>query len=305
MDLESTLETLATYSTELTSAIDKVSSYLPEGLDLKGALSAAANAIPAEVDFLSMMQFLLLFAAVSLIFGVINRVVLGKRSSLNHAVSSAVAILLVYAATIVIYTCRSWNLDKLLSPLPFVTFLDNHIMLLPFSGVELPILCHELLSLLILAFLVNLIDSFVPKGKSIIGWFGLRFLSVVLSMALHLAVNWATNTYLPDFLVTYAPVILMVLTVGMLFIGVLNVLLSLALAVVNPFIGAVYAFFFSNVIGKQLTKAIFSTVLICGVIWLLEYFGYTVICITAGALLSYIPLLIVLLVLWYVIGHIL
>ena len=49
MDLESTLETIATYAEGLSSAIDAVSSRLPEGLDLKGALSAAVDAIPAEV----------------------------------------------------------------------------------------------------------------------------------------------------------------------------------------------------------------------------------------------------------------
>lgn len=305
MDLESTIETIASYTSELSSAIDAVSSYLPDGLDLKGALSAAASSIPAEVDFLSTMKFLLVFAAASLLFGLLSRMVLGKRSSLNHSVSSAIGVLFIYAVTIVIYTLKPWNLSKFLSPLPFVTFLDNHIMLLPFSDAEMPILCHEILSLVILAFLMNLIDTFIPKGNSIPGWFGLRIVTVVLAMALHLIVNWAVNTYLPDFLVTYAPVILLVLLAGMLFIGVLNVILSLVLTAVNPFIGAVYAFFFSNIIGKQLTKAVFSTALICAVIYLLEYFGYTVISITAGALLSYIPLIVVLLALWYVIGHVL
>lgn len=305
MDLESTIETIAAYTSELSSAIDAVSSYLPEDLDLKGALSAAIDTIPAEIDFLSTMKFLLVFAAGSLLFGLLSRIVLGKRSSLNHSVSSAIGILFVYAVTIVIYTLKPWNLTQFLSPLPFVTFLDNHIMLLPFSGAEIPILCHEIVSLVILAFLVNLLDTFLSKGESILGWFGLRVLTVVLAMALHLVANWAVNTYLPDFLVTYAPVILLVLLVGMLFLGVLNVILSLVLTAVNPFIGAVYAFFFSNIIGKQLTKAVFSTALICAVIYLLEYFGYTVICITAAALLSYIPLIVVLLALWYVIGHVL
>ena len=258
MDLESTLETIATYAEGLSSAIDTVSSRLPEGLDLKGALSAAADAIPAEVDFLSMMQFLLLFAAGSMILSLLGRVVLGKRSSLNHSVSSAMGIL-----------------------------------------------CHEILSLVILAFLVNLLDTFIPQGESVLGWYALRLLTVVLSMALHLVVNWAFNTYLPDVLVTYAPVILLGLLLGMLLLGVLNVILGLVLTVVNPFIGAVYTFFFSNIVGKQLTKAVFSTALICAVIFLLEYFGYTVICITTGALVSYIPFIAVLAILWYLIGLVL
>ena len=49
----------------------------------------------------------------------------------------------------------------------------------------------------------------------------------------------------------------------------------------------------------------FSTALICAVIYLLEYFGYTVICITTGALMSYIHFNAVVLILWYLIGHVL
>ena len=43
--------------------------------------------------------------------------------------------------------------------------------------------------------------------------------------------------------------------------------------------------------------------ILCCIVYLLGYFGYTVICISASALAAYIPLLIVLLLLWYLIGH--
>ena len=291
MDIEATIETIA--------------ALIPEEVDLSGIGRTVSDLVPVDLDLFHIGKFLLLFAAGSLILSLLGRAVLGKRSSLNHSVSSAMGILCIYVVTIVVYTCKPWNLAEFLSPLPFVTFLDNHIMLLPFTKAEIPILCHEILSLVILAFLVNLLDTFIPQGESILGWYALRFLTVVLSMALHLVVNWAFNTYLPDVLVTYAPVILLGLLLGMLLLGVLNVILGLVLTVVNPFIGAVYTFFFSNIVGKQLTKAVFSTALICAVIFLLEYFGYTVICITTGALVSYIPFIAVLAILWYLIGHVL
>ena len=305
MDIESTIETIGAYASDLGSAIEAVSGILPKGLNLKGALSAAADTLPKEVDFPSMMQFLLIFVGVALVFGVLNRAVLGKRSSLNHAVSSAMAVLFLYAATIVIYTCKPWELSKFLSPLPFITFLENHIMLLPFAGSEITLLCHEILSLVILSFLVILIDSIIPKGESVLSWCVCRLIAVVLSMGLHCVVTWAVNLYFPDALITYAPIILLGLLLGMLLLGVLNVILSLALAAVNPFFGAVYAFFFSNAVGKQLTKSVLTTALVCAVIYLLERGGYGVICITTAALLSYLPLVAVLLVLWFVIGKLL
>ena len=49
----------------------------------------------------------------------------------------------------------------------------------------------------------------------------------------------------------------------------------------------------------------FSSAIICAVLYLLDIFGYTVICISAAALMTYIPLALILLVLWYLIGGIL
>ena len=60
-----------------------------------------------------------------------------------------------------------------------------------------------------------------------------------------------------------------------------------------------------DVIGKQLSKAVFTSGIICGVVFLLGYFGCTVICVSAAALSAYIPLAIVLLLLWFLIGWVL
>lgn len=304
MDLESTLSTIAAQIPEnLDQAISNAATYIPE--ELRSVIKHASRYVPAEIDIVTAAQFMLYFAAASLILGVLGRVVLGKRSSLNHSLSSAMGILLIYALTIVVYTFKPWNLEALLSPLPFVTFAGEYLIVFPIADAQFPALCTEVLSLVILAFLVNLLDTFVPKGKSIPGWYILRFLTVILCMLLHFMVRWAFHTYLPEVLVTYAPTILLILLVFMLLSGVLNLILGLVIAVANPFLGAMYTFFFSNVIGKQLSKAVFTSAILCGVVYLLEFFGYTVISITAAALMAYIPLVIVLLILWYLIGHVL
>lgn len=302
MDLDSTLSTAAAYlPQDLDQVLSDAVSYFPP--ELRQVIRHASSYIPAEVDLIASAQFMLYFAAASLILGVLSRVVLGKRSSLNHSLSSVMGILFIYAVTIVVYTFKPWNLELLLSPLPFVTFSGEYLIVLPIADTELPALCTEVLSLVILAFLVNLLDTFVPKGKTVIGWYLLRFFSVFVSMVLHLLVRWAFRTYLPELLVTYAPTVLLVLLVFMLLSGVLSLMLGLVISIANPFLGAMYTFFFSSVIGKQLSKAVFSSMILCAVVYLLEYFGYTVICITAAALTAYIPLAIVLLLLWYLIGH--
>lgn len=303
MDFESTLSTIASYIPDgVGEAISDAASYTE---DVGQVIVNAASYIPAELNFLSSAKFILFFSAASLILGLMGRVFLGKRSSLNRSVSSAMGIFFIYAVTIVVYTFKPWNLETLLSPLPFVSFTEEYLIIFPLQGAQFSALCSEILSLVILSFLVNLIDSFVPQGKTVVGWYLLRFLCIAISMVLHLMVRWAFETYLPDVLVTYAPTILLMLLVAMLLMGLLNLILSLLLTAVNPIFGAMYTFFFSNAVGKQLTKAMFTTAILCAVVFLLGYFGYTVISITAVALTAYIPLAIVLLILWYLIGHLL
>lgn len=302
MDLASIIPTvLSTIPTEMESALSDLA--VPK--EITNLLSGVRNAIPAEIDFAGTAQFLLFFAAAALILGLMGRVFLGKRSSLNGSLSSAIGILAIYALSVVVYTYKPWSLDALLSPLPFVRFAGEYLVVIPFQGTTFPVLCSEILSLVILAFLVNLLDAFIPQGRTAIGWYLLRFATVVLGMLLQLMANWAFRTYLPDVLVTYAPMILLILLGVSLFMGLLNLVLSVVLAAVNPIFGAMYAFFFGSVIGKQLSKAIFTTGILCCVFFLLGFFGYTVICITAASLMTYIPMALVLLVLWYIVGHIL
>ena len=77
------------------------------------------------------------------------------------------------------------------------------------------------------------------------------------------------------------------------------------MVIVNPIFGILYSFFFSNIVGKQLSKAVLTAVLVTALIFVIEMLGYGTICISAAALISYLPLLIALLALWYVIGHLL
>ena len=304
MDFESTLATIAGQLPEdLDQVIDHAVSYIPE--ELTSVIKHAYSYIPAELDLITAAKFMLFFATASLILGVLGRLFLGKRSSLNHSLSSVMGILFIYAVTVVVYTIKPWSLDQLLSPLPFVNIFDRYMVVLPIQDSTLPALCSEILSLIILAFLVNLLDTFIPKGNNVISWYLLRFVSVILSMLLHYGVTWAFETYLPHILVTYAPTILLILLAAMLFMGLLNLILGVVLTAVNPIFGALYTFFFSNIVGKQLTKAVFTSAILCVIVFLLGEFGYTVIAISTSALATYIPLAIVLLLLWYLIGNLL
>lgn len=304
MDLETTFSTISeSLPQEITNVVNRAAAHIPA--ELSQVIRHAASYAPAELDIGSTAQFLLYFSAAVLILGILGRVALGKRSSLNHSLSSVMGILFVYAVTIIVYTFKPWNLEELLSPLPFVTFSGDYLIVLPLTDTQFPALCSQLLSLVILAFLVNLLDTFIPQGKNIFSWLILRLVSVSASMVLHFFVCWAFRTYLPEVLVEYAPAVLLFILLFMMLSGLINLIFSLLIIMTNPFMGAMYSFFFSNVIGKQITKAVFTSGILCVVFFMLEYFGYTVISVSAAALVSYVPLALVLLILWYLIGHIL
>ena len=303
MDFETLSTIAATIPQEFGSVISQASAYIPD--DLRDAIRHTASYLPHEISFTDMAQFLLYFAAASLVLGVISRVVLGKYSSLNHALSSVMAVLFIYTITVTLYTFKPWNLDLLLSPMPFATFSGLYQILHPIADLAFTALCTELLSLIILTFLINLVDTLMPAGEGVFSWLLLRLMTILGCFGLHLLVSWAFRTYLPDVLVTYAPAILLGILATMLFSGIISLVFGLIIAITNPFLGAMYSFFFSTLVGKQLSKALFTTGIVCGILYLMEHFGLVVILVSPAALLTYIPLALALLVLWFLIGHLL
>lgn len=247
---------------------------------------------------------LLVLTVGTILLGAVGRFAFGKRSALNHSVSSAIGILFVYAATVVLYSMGA-RYHAFIAPLPFVSFTGTQMSLFSFFGADYTVICTQVLSMIILAFLANLIDSILPKGKSLFGWFFFRCLTVVLAMAAHLAVDWLFTNYLPEGLVTYAPTIVLGLLLLLLAVGALKLVIGAALATVNPLIGAFYTFFFATLVGKALSKAILTTAILSAIILGLNYVGVAVISIASAALIAYIPAVILLMVVWYVVGALL
>lgn len=260
--------------------------------------------VPENFNMETFLNAALVLCIGSLVLGFLGRLVFGKKSVLNQSVSSTIGILFIYAVTIVIYS-YGIDLKFLVSPLPFVTISGEYLSLFNLMGADYVAICGQLLDTVILAFLVNLVNSWMPKGKKLLGWLFFRCLSVVIAMLLYAIVNNLLTAFLPDGLLVWAPVILLGLLVVMLLVGALKFVVGAVLTTVNPLIAFLYTFFFANVVGKMLSKAMLTALLVSCLVYALNYIGVAGIFIGAAALAAYIPLLIVLLVLWYVIGHLL
>lgn len=255
-------------------------------------------------DWTQFAKAAVMLAAVNLLLSLVGHFIFGKRSGFNHAVSSAIGILFVYALTIVLSSMGA-EFDKFIAPLPFISIHGESLTIFSFIGADYTAICYQILSMIILAFLANLIDGILPRGKHLFGWFFFRCLTVVLAMLLHLVATYLFTTYLPQGLVTYAPTILLGLLVILLLVGALKFVVGALLITVNPVIAAFYTFFFASVVGKQLTKAMLTTAILSGLVYGLNYIGITAVSIASAALVAYIPLLILLLVVWYIVNKLL
>ena len=253
-----------------------------------------------QINFDSFWKAALILLLGTFLLSVLGRFVFGKRSALSLAVSSAIGILFIYAVTVVLKSAGA-QFSQLIAPLPFVTISGNDLVLFSFTGAHYTDICSEVLSMIILSFLVNLADGWLPRGKKLFSWLFFRCLTVVIGYLMHLVVVWLFATYLPEGIVTYAPTILLGLLILLLLTGCLKILVGALLSTVNPIIGGLYTFFFATVIGKQITKAVLTTAILSGIVIGLQYIGVHVISIASSALMAYVPLLILLIILWYIV----
>jgi len=244
-----------------------------------------------------------------LFFGVLllssfTRLLFGKEAQINLAVTAAMEILCLYVINIVIYAL-GLQYDFFLSPLPFVTLSAEHLNLFPILHADMQAISNELVRLLLIAFLVNLVGGLIPKGESILAWTLLRLITVALSVAALYCADLLLAQYLPQGFADIAPTVLILSLVALIALGSLKVFVGAALAFLDPLIAALYTFFFSNIIGRALARAMVTTALIAGLIAALNYLEITTLHIAAAALSAYIPLLLIVILLWYFVGRIL
>lgn len=261
-------------------------------------LDSANALVPASLE-----NTILLFALVivfALGIGFVLRLFFGQHCIVNRSIAGFLELLFVYAVTIVIYTLKPWNLNAYLAPLPFAIFRSD-ILIISYSACStLSLLCAQLLSLIILCFLIHLLNFIIPAGRSFISWLFLRVVCIALVILLDLAANWALNAFLPAVVADSAPVALVGVLAVALVVSLFNPLLCILFTAANPVIGLLYTFFFSNTIGKNLTRAVLSAALCCALFYTMDYFGFSVISITPDALIKYSPFAAALLGVWFV-----
>ena len=268
---------------------------------IQSILETTNALIPATLEKSIILAALLIVFVLGL--GLVFRLFFGRNCAVNRGISGFLEVLFIYAATVTVYTLKPWNLSQYLAPLPFAIFRGD-ILIVSYSACStIPLLCSQLLSLIILCFIVHLLNFVLPRGRSFVPWLLMRAVCVVLAVGVDLAANWALNAFLPAVIAESAPVALITVLAVTLLVSLFNPLLCILFTAANPIVGLLYTFFFSNTIGKNLTRAVLSAGMVFALFYGMDYFECIVINITPGALLRYSPFTLALLGVWYVFDY--
>lgn len=250
------------------------------------------------VDWLTLAKAVLVFAVTVFALGTIFRMIFGKGSNLTCAVSASLTILLSYLAMILVYLFLP-QLRSSLPQLPFATVDEHRFVLWELSGLAGELLYPSLLRLALLALVVNVLEAVMPQGEGFLAWYLWRLLTVFAALVLYGLLCRLIEQAAPDVFGSWAKPLILCSWALILLSGVLNLLLSVALAVVNPIIGALYAFFFSNIVGRQFSKSILTTAILAGAVEALNQLGYTQFAFGSFTLAGYgVPCAILLLTLY-------
>lgn len=257
-------------------------------------ISFIDSLVPAGFDWQAFLKAGLLLALGVMILGFLARLLFGRDSLFNRSLSSAISILFIYIVTVLIHSFGI-DLSFLISPLPLITISGDYL----YFAVDMTNLSSQLFSTVILSLLANLADSWLPEGKGLFGWFFFRCISVLLAMLLHMMALSALEVILPAMVLLWTPRILLW---GLMLTVVLSALKTV-FALTSPLLALLTSFFFGHVFGKMICKAVLTTAILAAIVFALNSFGVEAVYIAASALTAYIPVLLALLLIWYLIGH--
>ena len=255
------------------------------------------------LDLLPTLGFIL---AVAVVMGILIHTISDKAARYNHALASAMVLLFVYVAVMVMHGKSAPDFVKeVLKVLPLVDYNGTTVTLFQFTPENFTEFFREFLYAFILSFILIGLDDMIPDAKGRVAWIILQLFITCGSIFLYCGVIKAIDVFLPGILDSYAPLILGCILLFMVLMGILKVILSFLLVAVNPLLGAISVFFSTSSLGKALGKATLCALVLCAVAFFMTTSGHTAILLTDMTIAVCLLPTVVLLGLWFLFGCIL
>lgn len=236
------------------------------------------------------------------LLGSLLRLLFGKNCTAVKSVTVVFGVLILYLAVFALRLVGD-SFESYLPSLPFAAFGGDYISVSSITTMDQTLLWAQLVDLIVLVVIMGLIDDLLPRGKNLFVWLLLRCVTITGSAVAFTLVNRLMNAILPGVVLQYAPIILLLLLALFLAVTIFKWLIGIILGVSGgPVLGAIYTFFISHLLGKQLTKAALSSGILMGLVYLAEHYGTTVIVFPDPMGLFLIPAILLLFLVWYLVN---
>ena len=265
-----------------------------------------SSLVPEGFRFMDLLPTLGFIIAAVVVLGILIRVIADKAARYQHALASAMAILFIYLAVMMLHGTSAPDFVKeALKALPLVDYDGSRLILFQFSTENIMGFFQEFLYALILSFILLGLDDLIPDAKGRIAWIVLQMFQAAVSVFLYCGAIKAIDVFVPGILDSYAPLILGCILLFLVLLGVLKVILSVLLVAVNPLLGAISLFFSTAPLGRAIGKATLCALFLCAVTFFMTSTGHATIFLADMTLAVCLLPAVVLLGLWFLFGCIL
>lgn len=230
--------------------------------------------LPVAIDLTQPLVFLL-----SWCFGIFALALALKLlkigPQLRCAIVSALSILIMYAACLMILHYKPLGLQNYIAPLPFISVEEGNLSLVLYKlgadgHIDFLNFTNQIGCMFLLAFLVNQIYDYKPGNLRSPGWLVMRFISTFFCIGIHYALCRVMNKlmgYIPvDSLLEEGLPYLLIAALGgvvcTFILGLLKFSMKYFFKVVNPTFEGLCGFYYKNKFGTVMTRAIYSTLLL-------------------------------------------
>jgi len=233
------------------------------------------------------------------------RLISGKNGSAVKSIAAVMGILILYCLRVALARVDSALVNYFVQ-LPFVQISSDSVQIFSLGETSQAAVYVELVNLILLVFLFHLFETLLPLGKNLFSWLFFRYISVGGAYGIYSAALLLFTGFLPNFIKTFAPIILLGLLILLLAVTVFKWLFGLILGITtSPVIGGIYTFFISNIVGKQLTKSAFTSAALFLLVYLCHRYSITVLTLNQPLGVILIPVVVLLLCIWFVINKVL
>ena len=275
--------------------------------------------LPESISFEPPYAYLLIWFLSILAFTFFLKFI-KKAPHMKVGIAASVSILIVYLVCTLIYKFEPIGLQEYLPPLPFVELDQGSIRLVIYrmndNGLlDFPYLCTQIISMLLLAFLVNVIYTSTLDKLKTPGWVVFRAVCTMFSIFVHYGVcrvlkkafSMVPQDSIWELLLYFAPIALLGFLLGLFILAGFKGPMKYLFTEINPTFTGLAGFFFTSKVGSNISRAIWSTTVLTPFAFGLQrlaerLFESSAIAIGAFAHPGGLVVLICLLALWVLVG---